>query len=93
MPKVASAHRPRTKPKLGQHFLASEEHASKIVDALGDLSQSTVLEIGPGRGILTAPLARRARRLIAVELDRGRVKAIDRARLEAFAHNVQAPPV
>jgi CRP/FNR family cyclic AMP-dependent transcriptional regulator len=29
----------------------------------------------------------------ALELDRGRVKAIDRARLEAFAHNVQAPPV
>jgi CRP/FNR family transcriptional regulator, cyclic AMP receptor protein len=29
----------------------------------------------------------------AVELDRGRVRAIDRARLEAFAHNVQAPPV
>ncbi len=29
----------------------------------------------------------------AVELDRGRVKAIDRARLEAFAQNVQAPPV
>jgi CRP/FNR family transcriptional regulator, cyclic AMP receptor protein len=29
----------------------------------------------------------------AVELDRGRVKAIDRQRLEAFAHNVQAPPV
>jgi CRP/FNR family transcriptional regulator len=29
----------------------------------------------------------------AVELDRGRVRAIDRARLEAFAHGVQAPPV
>jgi CRP/FNR family transcriptional regulator len=29
----------------------------------------------------------------AVELDRGRVRALDRARLEAFAHNVQAPPV
>jgi CRP/FNR family transcriptional regulator, cyclic AMP receptor protein len=29
----------------------------------------------------------------AVELDRGRVKAIDRQRLEAFAQNVQAPPV
>ena len=27
------------------------------------------------------------------ELDRGRVKAIDRARLEAFAQNVHAPPV
>ena len=29
----------------------------------------------------------------ALELDRGRVRAIDRQRLEAFAHNVQAPPV
>ncbi len=40
------------------------------MDALGDVSQSTVLEIGPGRGILTSLLGRRARRLIAVELDR-----------------------
>jgi 16S rRNA (adenine1518-N6/adenine1519-N6)-dimethyltransferase len=33
-------------------------------------SQNTVLEIGPGRGVLTSLLANRARRLIAVELDR-----------------------
>jgi len=70
VPKVASANRPQTKPKLGQHFLDSEDSAARIVDALGDISQSTVLEIGPGRGILTSLLARRARRLIAVELDR-----------------------
>ena len=70
MPKVVSARRPRTKPKLGQHFLNSEEFAARVVDALGDISQSTVLEIGPGRGILTSALAKRARRLIAVELDR-----------------------
>ena len=70
MPKVASTRRPQTKPKLGQHFLASEDLAARVVDALGDVSQSTVLEIGPGRGILTSLLARRARRLIAVELDR-----------------------
>ena len=70
VPKVASARRPRSKPKLGQHFLASEQDAARIVDALGDISQSTVLEIGPGRGILTSMLAKRARRLIAVELDR-----------------------
>jgi 16S rRNA (adenine1518-N6/adenine1519-N6)-dimethyltransferase len=55
---------------LGQHFLASEESAVRIVDALGDISEHTVLEIGPGRGILTSLLAKRARRLIAVELDR-----------------------
>jgi 16S rRNA (adenine1518-N6/adenine1519-N6)-dimethyltransferase len=40
------------------------------VDALGDVTQSTVLEIGPGKGIVTSVLAKRARRLIAVELDR-----------------------
>ena len=70
MPRVVSTNRPRTKPKLGQHFLVSEEYASRIVEALGDVSQSTVLEIGPGRGILTSMLAKRSRRLIAVELDR-----------------------
>jgi len=57
-------------PKLGQHFLASEDLALRIVDALGDVSDSTVLEIGPGRGIMTSLLAKRARRLMAVELDR-----------------------
>ncbi len=70
MPKVVSARRPQSKPKLGQHFLDSEDSAVRIVDALGDVSQSTVLEIGPGRGILTSLLAKRTRRLIAVELDR-----------------------
>jgi 16S rRNA (adenine1518-N6/adenine1519-N6)-dimethyltransferase len=70
VPKVVSARRPQSKPKLGQHFLDSEDSAVRIVDALGDVSQSTVLEIGPGRGILTSLLAKRTRRLIAVELDR-----------------------
>jgi len=70
VPKVASTRRPQTKPKMGQHFLASEDLAARVVDTLGDISQSTVLEIGPGRGIMTSLLARRARRLIAVELDR-----------------------
>jgi 16S rRNA (adenine1518-N6/adenine1519-N6)-dimethyltransferase len=70
VPKVASARRPQIKPKLGQHFLASDEMARKIVDALGDTSETTVLEIGPGKGILTSLLAKKTRRLIAVELDR-----------------------
>lgn len=70
MPRVVSADRPRSKPKLGQHFLNNEEYARRIVEALGDVSQSTVLEIGPGRGILTTQLAKHTRRLIAVELDR-----------------------
>jgi 16S rRNA (adenine1518-N6/adenine1519-N6)-dimethyltransferase len=44
--------------------------ALRIVEALGDVSQSTVLEIGPGGGALTSMLGRRARRVIAVETDR-----------------------
>lgn len=40
------------------------------MEALGPPSQDTVLEIGPGRGILTSLLAKRAHRLIAVEVDR-----------------------
>ena len=70
MPKVSAARpTPRT-PKLGQHFLIDTSAAERIADAFGDLSQSTVLEIGAGRGALTSLLARRARRLIAIELDR-----------------------
>jgi 16S rRNA (adenine1518-N6/adenine1519-N6)-dimethyltransferase len=70
VPKVVSTRRPQHKPKLGQHFLADDSFALQLVDALGDISQNTVLEIGPGRGVLTSLLAKRARRLIAVELDR-----------------------
>lgn len=70
MPKVVSARRPQLKPKLGQHFLVSESYAQQIAEALGGISQKTVLEIGPGRGILTSLLAPHAHRLIAVELDR-----------------------
>jgi 16S rRNA (adenine1518-N6/adenine1519-N6)-dimethyltransferase len=69
VPKVSAA-RPSKKPKLGQHFLVDRSAATRIVEELGDLSQVTVLEIGPGRGAITSLLTRRARRVIAVELDR-----------------------
>ncbi|MDR3762460.1 MAG: 16S rRNA (adenine(1518)-N(6)/adenine(1519)-N(6))-dimethyltransferase RsmA [Acidobacteriota bacterium] len=58
------------KPKLGQNFLVDQDAMQRIVDALGDISATTVVEIGPGEAALTELLARRAGRLIAVELDR-----------------------
>jgi 16S rRNA (adenine1518-N6/adenine1519-N6)-dimethyltransferase len=58
------------KPKLGQHFLVDDAAAMQIVEALGNIAQATVLEIGPGRGAMTSLLAPRSRRLIAIELDR-----------------------
>jgi 16S rRNA (adenine1518-N6/adenine1519-N6)-dimethyltransferase len=68
--KVSSARVPPRKPKLGQHFLIDSSVVPRILDAMGDISQSTVLEIGPGRGALTSMLVRRAHRLIAIETDR-----------------------
>jgi 16S rRNA (adenine1518-N6/adenine1519-N6)-dimethyltransferase len=62
--------RPATKAKLGQNFLADASGAQKIVDALGDISDATVVEIGPGRGAITDHLVKSAKRLIAVEIDR-----------------------
>jgi 16S rRNA (adenine1518-N6/adenine1519-N6)-dimethyltransferase len=61
---------PKRKPKLGQNFLIDAGAAGKIIDALGDISNRTVIEIGPGRGVLTDLLVTRARRVIGIELDR-----------------------
>jgi 16S rRNA (adenine1518-N6/adenine1519-N6)-dimethyltransferase len=62
--------RPKHKAKLGQNFLIDVGAARRIVEALGDIRNSVVLEIGPGRGALTKMLAERAGRLIATEFDR-----------------------
>jgi len=58
------------RPKLGQNFLTDRRIAEQVVDAAGNLADRAVIEIGPGRGILTNLLSRRARRLIAIEFDR-----------------------
>ena len=58
------------KPKLGQNFLTALGAAQRVVEALGDVSNRTVIEIGPGRGVLTDVLAIRAKHVIGIELDR-----------------------
>jgi 16S rRNA (adenine1518-N6/adenine1519-N6)-dimethyltransferase len=58
-----------SKPKLGQNFLNDAQAIRRIVAALGDCTQSTVIEIGPGRGAVTRILAAHAGRVLAVELD------------------------
>lgn len=60
----------KQKPKLGQNFLIDPAACVAIADALGDVSHATVVEIGPGAGAITRILAQRAKRLIAIELDR-----------------------
>ena len=66
---------PRAKRRLGQHFLTDSRLLGRIADALGAGPDDTVLEIGPGPGGLTAALAERAGRLVAIEKDADLVPA------------------
>ena len=60
---------PRPKRRLGQHFLFDPRLLARIADATLAGPADTVLEIGPGPGGLTAALAARAGRVIAIEKD------------------------
>ena len=57
------------KGRLGQHLLVDRAVLEAVVAALDVSSDDEVLEVGPGIGTLTVELARRARRVIAGELD------------------------
>jgi len=60
---------PRARKRFGQHFL-EPAWVARLIAAVAPTSDETFIEIGPGRGALTAPLAERAGKVIAVELDR-----------------------
>jgi 16S rRNA (adenine1518-N6/adenine1519-N6)-dimethyltransferase len=57
------------KKSLGQHFLIDAGALRKIVEAAGLTPHDTVVEVGPGLGVLTAELVKRAGHVIAIELD------------------------
>ena len=54
---------------LGQHFLTDMSVVARIVTAFDPTTVRAVIEVGPGRGVLTDPLSVRAPKLIAVEKD------------------------
>lgn len=66
---VLRQHGVRSKKRLGQHFLVDPVAVQRIVDAAELCDRDTVLEVGPGPGVLTVHLAQRAGRVIAVEVD------------------------
>ena len=57
------------KPRLGQNYLIDEDIAREIIDHAGTSNDQYVLEIGPGKGILTALLLRKVKSLTALEID------------------------
>jgi 16S rRNA (adenine1518-N6/adenine1519-N6)-dimethyltransferase len=61
-------HRPSK--RFGQNFLTDKSIIKRIIEALDPRPGETIVEIGPGRGALTAPLIERAGQLVAIEFDR-----------------------
>src|SRR3712207_2913037 len=56
--------------RWGQHFLIDQNIVRKIIDLAAIQPHETVLEIGPGRGILTRALCAKAGHVLAIEIDR-----------------------
>ena len=79
---------PRARKRFGQHFL-EPAWVAKFLEALSTGPDDIFLEIGPGRGALTTPLAGRVRRVVAVEIDRD-LAAHLRARLPSSVRVVES---
>lgn len=69
----------RFKKEMGQNFIFDQAIIEQLADASLVCRADGVLEIGPGRGTLTSALARRARKVIAVELDRTLIRDLTAA--------------
>ncbi|OGZ19355.1 MAG: ribosomal RNA small subunit methyltransferase A, partial [Candidatus Nealsonbacteria bacterium RBG_13_38_11] len=63
--------------RLGQNFLVNNKAIKKIIKAANLNLEDLVLEIGPGLGALTTELAKRVKKVIAVEKDKNMVKLLE----------------
>jgi len=59
----------RARKSLGQHFLVDRRVLRRIISAAQLKPEDAVIEVGPGLGVLTRELARRVRKVVAVEAD------------------------
>jgi 16S rRNA (adenine1518-N6/adenine1519-N6)-dimethyltransferase len=79
--------------RFGQHFLIRQSFLERIAEAAVPDREHLVIEIGPGKGALTAPLLKRADRVVAIEVDpamvlRLRERFADEPRLEIVENDV-----
>lgn len=66
----------RPSKRLGQHFLTDTRIIDRIIQAMEPKPDETVVEIGPGRGALTARLVEKAGRVVAIEFDRNLIPVL-----------------
>ena len=74
---------PPPRKRLGQHFLIDHNIVRKIIHVADLQADETVMEIGPGRGILTAALCQKVSQVLAIERDKRMVDYL----AQAFAHH------
>jgi 16S rRNA (adenine1518-N6/adenine1519-N6)-dimethyltransferase len=70
----------RARKRFAQHFLESA-WVNKLVTAVAATPDDSILEIGPGKGAITRPLAAQVRRLLAIEIDRDLAADLEAAAL------------
>jgi 16S rRNA (adenine1518-N6/adenine1519-N6)-dimethyltransferase len=70
----SSSHQPRK--RFGQHFLHEKGVVARLIEAIAPSKEDFIVEIGPGEGVLTAPLLEKAGHLEVIELDRDLASAL-----------------
>jgi 16S rRNA (adenine1518-N6/adenine1519-N6)-dimethyltransferase len=90
---LLSAHNMRPNKSFGQNLLIDRSVLEKIVDAAEISQEDQILEVGAGTGVLTRELAKRARRVVAVELERDMLALLEKttahlSNVELLARNL-----
>lgn len=65
-----------TRKDLGQHFLVDEEALAAIVEAADIKKDDRVVEVGPGMGVLTRELCKKAKEVVAIEFDKAMIAIV-----------------
>ena len=66
----------KAKKKFGQNFLVDRYFISKIINEINPKEESTILEIGPGKGAITEPILKKINHISVVEIDPDMVKIL-----------------
>lgn len=74
----------RARKRFGQNFLHDASVVDSIVDAVGKVCDTPLVEIGPGLAALTLPLLRRHERLHVIEVDRDLVAQLKQRQLDGL---------
>lgn len=79
----------RAKKEFGQHFLVQESIAERLAEAIDTSGCRAIVEVGPGKGVLTRFLLRQTLPVFAVELDRDLIPVLNATFTDPQFHLVQ----